>query len=204
MSDDPQLRDRIQVFTNMLDADPDNELAMSSLGKLYLQTGDSAESEKHLRKVLEVNPRHSMSFQLLGKVLIDTDRKDEAIELLTEGIEIAHAKGEHQPRNQMQELLRSLGIDPPDPVSEARDGDGGASGDWVCSRCGLSNERLKKIPMKGAIAETIESTICQPCWREWIAMSIKVINEYRLNLASDEGARIYDTHMKEFLGLPDQ
>ena len=85
MTDDPQLNDRIQVFRNMLDADPDNELALFSLGKLYLQAGDRAESEKALRRVLEINARHSMTYRLLGQVLVDTGRKDEAIGLLEEG-----------------------------------------------------------------------------------------------------------------------
>ena len=200
MPDDPQLNDRIQVFRNMLDADPDNELALFSLGKLYLQAGDRAESEKALRRVLEINARHSMTYRLLGQVLVDTGRKDEAIGLLEEGIQIAHAKGEFQPRNQMQDLLRELGVDPPDPVAESGGG-AAASGEWVCSRCGLPNDRVEKPPLKNDLGNQVQESICQSCWREWIAMSIKVINEYRLNLASDEGSRVYEMHMAEFLGL---
>jgi hypothetical protein len=30
-----------------------------------------------------------------------------------------------------------------------------------------------------------------------------VINEYRLNLATDQGSQVFDFHMKEFLGLSD-
>jgi Fe-S cluster biosynthesis and repair protein YggX len=57
--------------------------------------------------------------------------------------------------------------------------------------------------MPGALGSQVLERICEPCWREWIAMSIKVINEYRLNLASEQGSQIYDAHMKEFLGLAD-
>jgi Fe-S cluster biosynthesis and repair protein YggX len=200
MTDDPQLKDRIQVFRNMLNADPDNELALFSLGKLNLQAGDLAESEKALRRVLEINARHSMSYRLLGQVLVETDRKDEAITLLEEGVQIAHGKGEFQPRNQMQDLLRELGVDPPEPVTESGGGAAG-SGEWVCLRCGLPNERLEKPPLQNELGKQAHESICQSCWREWIGMSIKVINEYRLNLASDEGSRVYETHMQEFLGL---
>ena len=34
-------------------------------------------------------------------------------------------------------------------------------------------------------------------------MSIKVINEYRLNLASEQGSQVFDAHMREFLGIHD-
>ena len=72
---------------------------------------------------------------------------------------------------------------------------------FVCSRCGKPNPRLEEAPFPTELGARIHQTICQSCWREWFAMSVKVINEYRLNLLSPQGAQIYDQHLKEFLGL---
>ena len=64
-----------------------------------------------------------------------------------------------------------------------------------------SGVQLDEAPFTSALGKRIHETICEDCWREWMAMSIKVINELRLNPATPEGSRIYDHHMSEFLGL---
>ena len=43
--------------------------------------------------------------------------------------------------------------------------------------------------------------ICEDCWKEWIGVSIKVINEYRLNMAMPDADTIYENHLREFLAL---
>lgn len=202
MSAESNLNDRIQVFENMLEADPENELANFTLGKLYLEAGHTEKSEKTLRKTLEINPRHSQTVRLLGQLLIDTDRQEEAVELLEKGIYSAHEKGEFMPRNQMQELLRGIGLTPPDPAAEGREVGRSATGEWICSRCGQPGEAVEKPPLPGERGQQITSLICQSCWKEWMDMSVKVINEYRLNLATEDGNRIWESHMIEFLGLP--
>ena len=205
MSD--QKAQRIQVFRNMVAADPENELANFSLGKLLFEAGEHVGAEPAIRKALELNPRLSAAIQVLGGILLATDRRDEAIQVLNDGVELAHAKGEFQPRNAMQATLRDIGVTPPDP--EARDkesktadsgGEGGpdASG---CRRCGLDNPRLDRAPFNNELGAQILEKICTSCWKEWRDVSIKVINEYRLNLSTEEGSRIYDQHMMEFLGL---
>ena len=75
------------------------------------------------------------------------------------------------------------------------------TGGFVCRRCGQANPRMEEPPFSTEIGQKIYEAICQPCWREWIAQSIKVINEYRLNLISPQGNEIYEQHMKEFLGV---
>ena len=74
---------------------------------------------------------------------------------------------------------------------------------FTCTRCKQPNPRLDSPPMPGALGRRIHESICRPCWEEWFAMSVKVINEYRLNLMAPEHAKVYDRCMKEFLGLAD-
>jgi Fe-S cluster biosynthesis and repair protein YggX len=194
--------ERLQLFQNMADADPDNELAHFSLGKLRCEAGEFAEAEPSLRRALEINPQHSVAHSLLGEALIGQDKKDEAIALLEEGVRLAHERGEFMPRDKMRSLLESLGATPPDlTTSSVEDGGPVDPNAWTCKRCFKANTQLDETPFSSELGQSIHESICDACWQEWIAMSIKVINEYRLNMALPEANEIYDTHMKEFLGL---
>ena len=200
MSGPANQEERLGVFRKMVEADPENELAHFSLGKLYFEAEDLKNAERSLRKTLDLNPGHSVAQKFLGQVLSKIGRMDEAVSVLTKGIRLAHEKGEYQPRNQMQEVLRSLGVEPPAPEKEAKAGRS-AGGGFACRRCGNPNPPLEEAPFENDLGRMIQERICQSCWREWIAMSIKVINEYRLNLLSPQGNQVYETHLREFLGI---
>lgn len=206
--------DRLQVFTKMAEADPTNELAHFSLGKAHFELRNDAQAESALRRTLELNPRHAQAHRFLGEALLRMGRKEEAVAVLKAGILIAHERGEFQPRNQMQEALEKAGVEPPRPQTivkptsfnapagaAAPPGTATSAGGFVCKRCGRANPRMEEAPFLNDLGKQIHDTICQPCWREWFAMSIKVINEYRLNLLSPQGNEVYETHLKEFLGL---
>ena len=194
--------DKIAMFETMADADPENELAHFSLGKLYFEAGRHEEAEKSLRRTLELNSQHSQAQRFLGETLLTTDRKDEALQILADGVRLAHVRGEYMPRNAMIELLKKAGAEPPRLVEDAEDdGETGESTDFVCRRCLKPGTPLDEAPFANELGEKIVESICQDCWKEWFAMSIKVINELRLNPATPEGSRAYDDHMKEFLGL---
>jgi len=193
---------RIELFRNMADADPDNELAHFSLGKLHCETRSWSDAEASLRRALELNPKHSVAQQLLGEALLGQGKRDEAIRALEDGVRDAHARGEFMPRDKMRAMLEAEGVAPPDLVAAA--GPGGAPvepGAWTCRRCVQARPRLEEAPFQSELGNRIHESICQSCWREWIAMSIKVINEYRLNMAMPEAGEIYDKHLREFLGL---
>jgi len=61
--------------------------------------------------------------------------------------------------------------------------------------------QLESAPFTSEIGQQILASTCQDCWQAWMGMSVKVINEYRLNMASPRANEIYDTHLREFLGL---
>lgn len=198
--------DRLQVFTKMAEADPTNELAHFSLGKLHFEAGQLAQAEKSLRRTLELSPRHTQAHRYLGETLLALGRRDEGVEILKKGVLLAHERGEYQPRNQMQNALKNAGVEPPlpqaaGPAAATAGAPAEATGGFVCKRCGRPNARLEEPPFLNDLGNRIQETICHSCWREWFAMSIKVINEYRLNLLSPQGNQVYETHMKEFLGL---
>ena len=72
---------------------------------------------------------------------------------------------------------------------------------FVCGRCGKSGPKLDEPPFPTELGKEILEKICKSCWQEWFATSIRVVNEYRLDLMQPEAAKIYDQCMCEFLGL---
>ena len=75
---------------------------------------------------------------------------------------------------------------------------------FQCARCGQPHGQLEKAPFKGALGEKVGTHTCQSCWREWIGMGTKVINELGLALSSQAGQDAYDQYLVEFLQLEDR
>ena len=58
------------------------------------------------------------------------------------------------------------------------------------------------VSVPDEIGDRIQQMICAGCWNLWFKdLSIKVINELRLDLSSEFGQNEYDKHMKEFMGF---
>jgi Fe-S cluster biosynthesis and repair protein YggX len=55
--------------------------------------------------------------------------------------------------------------------------------------------------MNDDVGRLIQQHICAACWREWLDLGVKVINEMRLDLSDERHQTTYDNYMKEFLGL---
>ena len=72
---------------------------------------------------------------------------------------------------------------------------------FTCRRCGAHEPTLAKAPLPGAWGQTVLAQTCADCWREWIGMGTKVINELRLPLNDPRAQKEFDRHMFEFLNL---
>ncbi|MGM0578445.1 MAG: Fe(2+)-trafficking protein [Myxococcota bacterium] len=52
-----------------------------------------------------------------------------------------------------------------------------------CKRCDKDGPEIEaRLTFSGDFADSIRANICADCWREWMDMQIKVINEYRLHM----------------------
>lgn len=194
---------RIEQFKNMAEADPENELGHFSLGRAYADAERYDEAAASFRRVVELNPQHSKAYALLGWSEKQAGRPDEAKKVLLDGFKIAHERGDMMPRDEMSVLLKELGVEPPsvEEAPQAASGAGDASsGEFRCHRC-KRGAAMAEQPMKGELGRKVYEQICADCWREWIAMGTKVINELKLDFRSPEAQDAFDTHMKEFLGL---
>ena len=74
-------------------------------------------------------------------------------------------------------------------------------GEVLCKRCGRVAPKMPSQPFSNAQGKMIFENICADCWRAWIGMGTKVINELRLPLADPQAQKIFDQHMLEFLNL---
>lgn len=200
-----QLQERIAQFRKMASDDPDNELGHFRLGQLLMEAEQYEEAAASFRRTLELSPQFSKVFQLLGTCLIKLNKRAEAIDVLRSGFAVADERGDTIPRDEMLKLLTGLGE--PAPVSKKAKGPGATDGGgFHCQRpgcvAGPHARKLAKPPMGDALGQQIYDQVCADCWDFWLRnLSIKVINEMRLDLSTEQGVEVYDQIMRETLGL---
>jgi Fe-S cluster biosynthesis and repair protein YggX len=194
---------RIEQFRKMAEADPENELGHFSLGRAYLDAGMNAEAGASLERAIQLNPNLSRAYHLMATALSRQGLRVQAIARLVEGVRIAERRGDMMPRNEMLRMLQDLGGEVPADLAQSA---GAATravgqGEVQCRRCGRVAAKMPNRPFSNAQGQLIHDNICADCWREWIHMGTKVINELRLPLNDPQAQRIFDQHMMEFLNL---
>ncbi|MCS6866004.1 MAG: Fe(2+)-trafficking protein [Gemmataceae bacterium] len=197
--------EQIAHFRKMAEEDPDNDLAHFRLGQLLMNDGQYAEAVQSFRRTLEITPEFSKVYQLLGECLIQLGQTAEAVATLTQGWTIADERGDRVPRDAMAKLLEQLGAPIPKKATPVAASGGPGTG-FRCQRPGcMEGQRAVQLPappIPDAIGQRIYQTICSACWMLWLKdLSIKVINELRLDLSSESGLYEYDRNMREFFGF---
>lgn len=196
---------RIAQFETMVrpEADPDNDMAWFSLGGAYKDAQRLGDSARAYRRVLELNPGFSKAWQMLGQVLADDGKRDEAVTALTDGFKAAAAKGDRMPMKAMGDLLTKLGAAVPE-IALKKSGLDASTGTFLCKKSGRHGHQLPKPPFKGRVGQWIYDNISAETWDEWIRQGTKVINELRLDLSRDEDSEKYDAYMREYVGIDDE
>lgn len=192
---------RIEQFRFMAEANPKDELAFFSLGRALVDDGQPGPAIDAFKRVIEINPKMSKAYQLLAGAQLAMGRNEDAIETLKAGAKIAHDRGDFMPRNDMLRQLKELGVEMPELAAATQPARTLTEGEVHCKRCGQIKPRMARPPFSHAQGKMIQENVCQDCWREWIAMGTKVINELRLPLADPQAQKVFDAHMLEFLNL---
>jgi Fe-S cluster biosynthesis and repair protein YggX len=200
MSDVNALNERIEQFRKMAEADPQNELGHFSLGRALLDAGNAPEAAKSFQRVIAINPNIGKVYQLLAQAQLQQNQRDYAIDTLKTGIRTADRRGDLMPKNDMIKMLKELGIDASE-FEAAKPTQAAGEGEVLCSRCGMVKKKLPAPPFSNQMGKDIYAKVCADCWREWIGMGTKVINELRLPLSDPQAQKIFDQHMIEFLNL---
>lgn len=199
----PAMQDtaRIEQFRKMALDDPNNELGHFSLARALMDAGDLPEASKSLQRVIALNPNISKAHQLLGECQLKLNMRELAIETLKTGIRVAMKRGDLMPKNEMLKTLSSLGIDTAEFSSASASTVAVGEGQVLCSRCGSAKPRMSHPPFSNAQGRMIQDKVCADCWKAWIGMGTKVINELRLPLSDPAAQKVFDQHMMEFLNL---
>jgi Fe-S cluster biosynthesis and repair protein YggX len=195
---------RIAQFENMVQADPENDMAYFSLGGAYNQAGRFAEAADAFLKCAQINKEMSKAYQLAGAALMACNRADDAALILTEGYTIAAERGDLMPKNAIAELLTKLGRPIPETQTNATPAAPAfPEGTFVCKCTGQPGTKMARPPFRGPVGAWIADNISQETFQAWIGQGTKVINELRLDLSRDEDEKVYDENMREFLGIDD-
>jgi Fe-S cluster biosynthesis and repair protein YggX len=74
----------------------------------------------------------------------------------------------------------------------------------TCTRCGQAGDPPPptRVAHLGVLKDAVLGGICAACWKEWEAVEVKVINEYRLNFMEPEHREMLKQACAEFLKLP--
>ncbi len=67
-----------------------------------------------------------------------------------------------------------------------------------CVKLGREAEGLEKPPFKGELGQKVFDTVSKEAWRMWLEHSKMIINEFRLDLTSEQGQRVWMTELERF------
>ncbi len=67
-----------------------------------------------------------------------------------------------------------------------------------CIKLGQASEGLEKPPFKGELGQKVFDTVSKTAWRQWLEHSKMLINEYRLDVTSEQGQRVWMTELEKF------
>lgn len=87
------MQNRIEVFKQMLEADPMNTMVMFGLAKEYEKIENYEEVVSVLEKYLAESDDEGNAYGMLAKAYDKTGNREKAIETLTKGIEVSNAHG---------------------------------------------------------------------------------------------------------------
>jgi Fe-S cluster biosynthesis and repair protein YggX len=193
---------RIAQFETMVrpEADPTNDMAWFSLGGAYAQAGRHLDAAGAYGKCVDLNAGFSKAYQMAGQSLIDANKRDEAIAILSKGFLTATQKGDRMPAKAMSDLLTKIGAPVPE-VAKAETPVNLGENVMMDRKTGRPGNRLAKPPMRGPLGAWIQQNVSAETWDAWIKQGTKVINEMRLDLSRDQDAETYDKHMLEYLGV---
>ncbi len=67
-----------------------------------------------------------------------------------------------------------------------------------CVKLDKEAEGLDRPPIKGELGQRLYENVSKEAWKQWIAHSTMLVNEYRLELGTPEANRIWLTELEKF------
>ena len=67
-----------------------------------------------------------------------------------------------------------------------------------CVKLDKDLDGLEKAPFRGDLGQRVFDTVSAQAWKSWLEHSKMLINEYRLDLTSESGQRLWMTECEKF------
>ena len=99
------MQNRIEVFKQMLESDPENTMVMFGLAKEYEKLNQHEEVIALLENYLAKADDEGNAYGVLAKAYEQTDNREKAIETYQKGIEVSLAHGHPSMANDYQMTL---------------------------------------------------------------------------------------------------
>ena len=99
------MQNRIEIFKQMLEADPDNSMVMFGLAKEYEKIGETTEVIKLLENYLLQADDEGNAYGMLAKAYDQTGNREKAIATYEKGIEVSLENGHPSMANDYQMTL---------------------------------------------------------------------------------------------------
>lgn len=107
---DPEAEQRkIERLKALLEQDPNDEVALFSLGKAYLKLRQHEQAIAALDRCLGVNPRYSAAYQALAVALYKAGQVERSIQIARTGVDVSAANGDLMVTNQLEQFLEQVG-----------------------------------------------------------------------------------------------
>lgn len=67
-----------------------------------------------------------------------------------------------------------------------------------CVKLGREAPGLEKPPLKGPVGQRVFENVSAEAWRKWLEHSKMLINEFRLDVTSEQGQNIWFTELDKY------
>jgi tetratricopeptide (TPR) repeat protein len=101
-------RSRVEFLRETLRGDPDNTFVRYGLAMELSQSGDPAEAWAHFQYLLAHHPEYAATYYQAGMFLINQGRREEAQNVLTQGIQVTREQGKPHAQSELQAALEKL------------------------------------------------------------------------------------------------
>lgn len=99
---------RMGMFEQVLEIDSEDLLANYGMGSCLLDLDEPGRALEYLRKAIEIKPNHTVAYLDLGRALLALDKRNEAADAWSRGVEVAAKRGDMEPLKKMQAHLAAV------------------------------------------------------------------------------------------------
>ena len=103
--------DRIEQLTEFLKDSPNDPFLHYALAQEWNKLGDTKLAQEKYEYLIKEHPNYVATYYHLGKLLLEKGEKEKALELYSQGIQIAHQIGEQHSLSELQSAKLELEFD---------------------------------------------------------------------------------------------